>query len=337
MKMASGSLAPAPTERGGETLLTSGVVERAVVDTWRAIEPGAQVLRVSTTIGRHSLTVRLEHADCLGVVAKARAAGKLDKEWWIHAELLPHINVPSPRLLGFERGIAGKLDVMFLEDVGDVVYRNSRLDHRRAAGAWLGAFHAATAGLRAPAHIRRRSPDEIPASIAAVAQRIVRVADGSISSGLARLLDHILHSFERAATEAVELGQAVPHLAAGLVHGAFISRNVRIREEDRGITAVPFDWDHAAVSLPAPDLAWSPAPSRGFAPNADIESYRCSARTSGLDIDPETARSLVRLGTIERAVDCIGWATSTLEGRRPERAQHDLSIYVGALDAASMR
>jgi hypothetical protein len=46
---------------------------------------------------------------------------------------------------------------------------------------------------------------------------------------------------------------------------------------------------------------------------------------------------LVRLGTIERAVDCIGWATSTLEGRRPERAQHDLSIYVGALDAASMR
>jgi hypothetical protein len=320
------------SRRGGDD---DAALRRAVA-AWRELEgvPGALAAeRLSG--GRHSAAVRLRTGAGTSVVAKLRRRGELDLERAVHEQVLPLLGVPTPACLGFARGRGDEDDVLFLEDLGDRAFRPTDPRHQRAAAVWLGRCHAVSTRTRIPDPVPRRSAEAERERILASRVRLADARDNpALGDQGAASVGRVLALLASAEQRWAEWATALASAPAVLTHGAFLTRNVRMRGEGDGLVALPFDWDHVAVRSPAIDLASAPGGSRGFAANASLEHYRLAAAASGLSLEPERIAALAAVGTLIRAAACIGWLVSSLAGPGARQALSELEIYRGALAAA---
>ena len=283
--------------------------------------------------GRHATALLLRATDrsTSSVVAKVRPRGELDLERAIHEVVLPQLGVETPRFLGFHAGDDG--DVLFLEYVGSVEFLPFDPEHQAAAGTWLGTCHAASARASIPGLIPRRSLDDDRAELSATRSRLAATLESSVVGAEgAPLVARVLDLLERAAQhwpEWVERTATVPQV---LTHGAFVSRNVRMRAEGRTLVTLPFDWDHAAVRSPAVDLARAWGRLRGFAANASLARYRAALAANGLPLDSSIVADIATLGTVIRAAAGIGWLIPSLTEDRLDHPLVDLDAYRQALE-----
>jgi len=305
------------------------------IEAWSELASGARVVAAETLSGgRHSDAVRLRTRAGRSVVAKLRPKGGLALERAIHEQILPELGVATPACLGFVSGSGDAPDVLFLEDLGDRAFQPSDPAHQRAAGRWLGRCHAASAATAIPARVPRRSLKQEREQLAATRLSLA-AAQGNEALGepgaarVARVLELLAVAEER--WDAWEAAAA--SVPAVLTHGAFVTRNVRMRGQAATLETLPFDWDHVAVRSPAIDLAQVPGGSRGFAANASLRHYRAAAAERGLALEAETVGALAALGTLVRAAACVGWLVPSLVGLRGAHALSELDLYRGALDA----
>jgi hypothetical protein len=256
----------------------------------------------------------------------------------MHEAILPELGVATPEFLGFASGRPGsdgESDVLFLEYVGAIEFEPFTSAHQEAAARWLGHCHAASARASIPAIVPRRSLDEDRGQLSTIRSQLSATLDnrvlgaegGSLVSGVLELLD----SAARRWSEWAEPTASVPRV---LTHGAFITRNVRMRTARDRLVTLPFDWDHVSVGSPAIDLARMPGRTRGFAANASLGPYREALAAHGLSLEPGVVAALATLGTLIRSVACIGWLIGGLASDFVDSPLAELELYRQALDRA---
>lgn len=310
---------------------------RRAMEAWQGIAgasrpPGAELL----TGGRHSIAVRLETGDpsAPSVVAKLRPRGELDLERLIHEAILPGLGVPTPRFLGFASEIDGESDVLFLEDVGRTPFEPFDRAHREAAGRWLGRCHAASTRAPLPSLVPRRSLDDERAQLSLTRSGLAGALDNPALGEEGRsLLSSLLELLDSAARQWPEWVERCAEAPPVLTHGAFVTRNVRVRGSGSDLTTLPFDWDHVAVRSPAVDLVRTSGRSRGFGSNASLETYRAALAASGMPLEHDTVAALAVLGTAVRAATCILWEVGALAGEHAGQSLTLIAKYHRALEA----
>jgi hypothetical protein len=323
-----GGSEPGPAARAGL---------RRAVEAWEEIagtsrRPAAEPLRG----GRHSVAVGLQTGDpsAPSVVAKVKPRGELDLERLIHEVILPGLGVDTPRFLGFVSGSDGESDVLFLEDVGRTPFEPFDRAHRDAAGRWLGRCHAASTRAPLPSLLPRRSLEEERVQLSLTRSGLAGTLDNPVlGEGGRSLLSSLLELLDSAARQWPEWAERCAAAPPVLTHGAFITRNVRMRGSGSELTTLPFDWDHVAVRSPAVDLARTSGRSRGFGSNASLETYRTALAASGLSLERDTVAALAILGTVVRAATCIGWEIGALAGEHAEQSLMLIAKYRRALEA----
>ena len=314
----------------------SGKRVSRVVEAWREISGSRASCEAELlTGGRHATVIHLRPADRSGqsVVAKLMAHGELELERSVHEVVLPELGVETPRFLGFHPGEADEGDVLFLEYVGPAKFLPSEPAHQAAAARWLGTCHAASARTSIPAVIPRRSVEEEWAELSATRSRLAAtLGNPMLGAEGERLVIRVLELLHRATEHWPEWAQRTAAVPQVLTHGAFITRNVRVRGEGVTLVTLPFDWDHAAVRSPAVDMARTQASTRSFAANASLVEYRTALGDNGVVLESGVVADVASMGTVIRAVACIGWLISTLAGPDVEESLKQLRLYRQTLE-----
>ena len=288
--------------------------------------------------GRHSCVVRITRTGGrVTVVAKMVPHGGMALDLLLHEVVIPRLDVPSPRFLGFADGGPDGLDVLFLEDIGDVPYVVRSIEHRRAGARWLAALHGSAALSPESSDVRvpLKGPEYFHGLLEEVQDQLCAgasspVLDAAQASALGRLR-RTLAEVERRWDDLVTICLAVP---ATIVHGAFITRNVRVVATDRGISTIPFDWEHVAWASPALDLARSPDFASGFAANAHLGVYRRALARQGFPLGAADVRRLAAAGTCFRGIASMAWASHGLTTAHPDKAVLSLEMYERCLTRA---
>ncbi|MEN8181346.1 MAG: phosphotransferase [Myxococcota bacterium] len=311
---------------------------RRAVEAWREIGAADHPIDAELlTGGRHATTVHLRPSGGSGasVVAKVRPPGGLDLERLIHEVILPDLGVETPEFLGFASGSAGESDVLFLEYVGSAEFQSSDPAHQEAAGRWLGRFHAASARASMPALIPRRDLEEDRVEVSSARMQLASILDNpALGDEGGLLVSRVLELLDTATGRWSEWAERTAWVPRVLTHGAFISRNVRMRGAGSTLTTLPFDWDHVAIRSPAIDLARTSGPSHGFGACASLGRYRTTLAAHGLPLDRSVVAAVAAMGTVIRAAACIGWLIGSLESEYANRRLGDVEIYRQALEGA---
>lgn len=308
------------------------------MEAWCEIGGGQHLINCEfLTGGRHATIVHLRTGGQSGtsVVAKLRPSGGLDLECMIHKAVLPGLGVETPEFLGFASGSDGESDVLFLEYVGATEFQSSHPAHQDAAGRWLGRCHGASALASIPALVPRRSSDEDRVKLSTTRSRLsATLGNHALGQKGGLLVSQVLELLDTATGRWPKWAERTASVPRVLTHGAFVSRNVRMRGVGIDLTTLPFDWDHVAVRSPAIDLARTPGRSRGFGANASLETYRATLAASGLPLDHRVVAALATIGTMVRAASCIGWLINSLASEYVDGPLAELEIYRQALEAA---
>ena len=281
--------------------------------------------------GRHSSVVRMRAAGARGssVIAKVVPGSRLALEQTLHERILPGLEVPTPRFLGFHPGGRTAPAVLFLEDLGDRPYVTRDLRHRRAAGRWLGTLHGAASGRDLTTHVPARVPDDyrglltvIRADVAACSDNPALPRDGHDT--IRALLD-TLDRVETAWEWLVE--PCAPSRRRSFTARSSSETCESWSPEAKDLVTIPFDWEHVSYASPALDLARSPDFASGFGANAHLGTYRAALAQAGLRVEPETVRGLAACGTVFRALAATSWATRSLSTPHVRKPLQMIELY----------
>jgi phosphotransferase family enzyme len=230
-------------------------------------------------------------------------------ERMIYQEILPGLELPSPRIHGFVEESDGANCWLFLEDSGGMEYAPGNPEHRALAGRWLGAIHA----LRIDDALLSRLPDRgadhylglLHSSRSTLAHHIsnplLPVKDRSL---LRSILSHC-DVVESHWSEVEALCRAIPPV---LVHGDLVVKNVSVRDGPGDGSLMVFDWENAGWGMPGTDLCQCP----GKTVSPDLDVYSAVTEGSARPVDPQCARRLAEYGAVFRVLDDIRWAVMSM-------------------------
>ena len=287
---------------------------RAAVEAWTRASQRPQVLEAGEVLKpehRKSAVFRLCCRSGV-VVAKRSSTESVMQEARIYGEILPSLGLSAPALRGVLRDPSHDHAWIFLEDAGQVELDFSIDRHRVLAAAWLAVCHLNAASLtsvttlpeRTPAYYRRalaRSRDQISGSLNH--QRLT-AGDKSLLLQVSDGLDQLSALWPEMVSSA--------SLRPTLVHGDFVSKNVRVRSSpgSRDLEVMPLDWETAGYGPPFVDLQ-----------HIDVADY-CAVMGMGSDCRAEVERAKV-VGRSFRIIMEILWASNSLKTEWPDRAMRD--------------
>jgi len=240
----------------------------------------------------------------------------------VYESVLWQLPVTAPRCFGSVDD--GPAYWLFIEDVGSTRCRVSRPEHLTAATRWLASAHASAARLAPPADL----PDAGPARYLAH----LRSAKANIEVNLRRAelcepdvsgLGELLADCELVEQRWSELERACAATPATLVHGDYLPKNVRIRDQADGSAILPIDWETAGWGCPAADLA-----------HVDVDLYAAAVAPHWAGVTPTNLRLLASIGRAFRWIAAIDWESEAKSFEHTERALMRLAVYRAGLAEA---
>ena len=166
------------------------------------------------------------------VIAKICKRKTAEVETVVYEELLPRLSMPSLRYYGKVRDDDRQHWWLFLEDVGAEGYSPADPEHRRLAGRWLAAVQLQASEFLKDADLPDRGQRHYLVhllSSRAEIDRQVRLRNATPSGSLV-LLD-LLSKLDMLEARWGEVADFCDTLPRTLVHGDFVSRNLRIMHE----------------------------------------------------------------------------------------------------------
>jgi aminoglycoside phosphotransferase (APT) family kinase protein len=236
------------------------------------------------------------------VIAKHGALEKIELEHRIMRHILPRYQVLGPQCYGMTADVSRRTGWIFIEDGGDVAYRESDDAHRDTATLWLAALHNIDPSDPLLAAIPRRTDRDF-------LEKHVRVGRNDLLSGSRnpaltpeqrRSVSRIVELFDEIERAWPAIQSAWSGLGPSLVHGDFIEKNIRVSGSSGSPRIFAFDWEFAGISSPIEDMG-----------ELNPSLYRNAAR--GTPSRPSLAliEHSVRLGTMLRSV---AWIQATAAG-----------------------
>ena len=291
-------------------ILPEDLLEHRAVKAWSKLEPervepeGIEILKLK----RKSAVYRLSGVapDGSAVIAKRCVAETARIERTIHEDFLAHLPVPALMCYGFVEEPNEEFCWLFLEEAIGRGYSPHCAEHRALAGRWLGTMHQATVNSGLESRLPGREPGHYH-KLLRTSRDTVRqhLANPALRSSDLKILEAIASHCDVLESHWSELEQMCEGLPRTLVHGDFVSKNVRIRPTLEGPALVTFDWEVASWGLPAADLCQF----TGGAVSPDLAAY-CAALNGAFGrLDLPSAERLSECGKFFRLLDDISWAT----------------------------
>ena len=255
------------------------------------------------------------------VIAKICKRKTAEVETVVYEELLPRLPMPALRYYGKVRDDDKQHWWLFLEDAGGEGYSPANPEHRRLAARWLAAVQLRATEFLKDADLPDRGPRHYLVhllSSRAEIDRQVRLRNAPPSDSLV-LLDLLskLDVLEARWGELANFCDTLPHT---LVHGDFVSRNLRIVHDGTKTGLGIFDWETGGRGVQSPDLAQLLAPQRAelarlhqskrfhrFAASPCLETYRSELAGSAAALDVETLERSAAVGGLFRCIAAIDW------------------------------
>ena len=295
-------------------ILTEGVREHQAVQAWLQIqsgswEPGSlEVLQQR----RYSTVYRLKQVKQEGarVIAKRCRIAKARIEQTIYQELMPLTKMPALCCYGLLEEPEGEFCWLFLEDAAGVRY-SPHLPHNRAlAGRWLAETQLAamSAGLRSC--LPDRGLDHYLRLLRACRTTLLaQLGCGAFSAEDAALLRNIAAHLDALESRWGEVEKICEVMPRTLVHGDFVTKNLRIRAAAASPALLVFDWEFAGWGVPATDLAQFI--DRVASP--DLSLYCSILNGEQAHLDLRDIQAVADCGNLLRMIDQISWATAGQE------------------------
>ncbi|HZD56579.1 MAG TPA: phosphotransferase [Anaerolineales bacterium] len=295
-------------------------LEHAAVSAWRDLQPAyaaPENLEVFGTENGNTSVYRLVRVDeaSTNVIAKRSRHRTARIERAIYEQVLPGLPLPTLHYYGAVEEPDGQFWWLFLEDVShEARYLPHIQEHRVAAARWLGTMNIFASRLPAAAHLPERKPQHY--------LNLLRSARRTISSNLANpalradhlaLLETILAQCRHLSAHWSELASACTGIPRTLVHGDFISKNVRVRYGRDGIILLPFDWEKAGWGIPAEDIS-----------RVDLATYWSTVRDHWPGLALPALSRLMSVGKVFRCLVFLDWIAPSLASSSIEQPINEL-------------
>lgn len=297
-------------------MLTGSFGTRAVEAWARLRREGAEPSRVDVIKARkeRKIVCRLAGSgpnDTVAIAKRCRLeTGLLERR--IYDEMLPRLGVPALRCLGVVEEDDARHCWLFLEHADGGRYDASIGEHRRLAGRWLGLLHSAV-----PAGATSMLPDRsVGYHQQHLRDALANIAASRVNRALSPahrwVLDAACVELTRLHDRWAELERGCEAMPLTVVHGDFVPKNLRVRQDAAGAALLCFDWGCAGRGAPAVDLAQAPPSSPRFAASPDLGSYWRVVRDAWPECDWATVRRWAAIGNVFRALAALAWASRSL-------------------------
>src|SRR5215472_2790705 len=303
---------------GTPEILMDGVRAHPAVRAWLQIqsdswEPSSvQVLQRR----RYSTVYRLNCTNQGGVrvIAKRCRSATAHIEHRIYAELLPLTGMPALDCYGLLNEPGKEFCWLFLEDATGARYSPQLPDHRALAGCWLAKAQLAAAQADFKCSLPDRDLDHYLRMLRGCRAMLMLhldagllpVEDAAVFRNIAAHLDEMESLWD-------ELGKICELMPRTLVHGDFVTKNLRVRDSAQGSALLVFDWEFAGWGLPAADLAQFI--DRAASPH--LGHYCSVLNGQHFAFDLRDVHAVAACGNLLRLVDQVSWATTGQEYMLP--------------------
>src|SRR5438093_5928449 len=300
--------------------VTGSPAEHPAVKAWCQLqhtwnEPQrVEILRLK----RKSAVFRLEGVGPGGtvIIAKRCPATTARVERMIYDEILARVPVPSLHCHGFLEEPDSELCWLFLEEARGEMYSPQRADDRVLAAHWLGTVHGASLSAELKASLPDRGAGHHLGLLRSCRTTLrEHLADNSTLPGedeaLLRRIVKYCDVMESHWNELQTICEVLPHT---VVHGDFVSKNVRSQHGPAGPALLVFDWELAGRGAPALDLAQFV----GLTVSPDLAVYGSVLKRAYPHVDVRDIQRAADWGNLLRLVDEMYWATLLMQFGRYE-------------------
>ena len=306
------------------------VLEHPAARAWERLGSGRAPARVEVLTNRKghhlnhkSRVYRLTSAGPgSAVIAKRTGRETVELERVVYQDILGALPVAAVKCFGgWDDGDEAWL---FLEEVSGAAFDEERAAHRQLAAEWLGAVHAATSGMR---ELRDRLPHHGSDRYLALLHAGLRSIEvGRENAGLTAdersALTTVQGELARTERDWPTLAERCATMPHCLVHGDFIAKNVRIRDE----LLFALDWEEAGWGVPAEDLG---ALDQTIADvgGCDLDAYYARVRDAWPNFDRGAAAELRGIGIMLRYICWIQAESVALRSQWPGPTVELLTVY----------
>jgi len=314
--------------------------EHAAVKYWRLLHLGArtptaiEILKENQDKQKNNKAKSVVYRLCgvgengSNVVAKRCWYEIAQIERLIYEEILPSLPLQTLQFYGSVAETEGDYCWLFLEDAGGVAYSPHRREHCVAAGHLLGELHKSTTHISIEARLPKRDSHYYFKQLLLGASAIQdNLSNPALTHKDIVTLNSVLKKYDALTCrwEQIErICESVPH---SLVHGDFVAKNMRVRENASGLIILPYDWEFAGWGPPMIDLAPSPPMSTRFSANPDIITYRTVVRNAWSHVALSIYKQFADIGTIFRLLAAINWAAEGLKYEWVEGSMNKINAY----------
>jgi len=291
-------------------ILPENLLTHRAVKAWSQLQPeriepeDIEILKLK----RKSAVYRLSGVapDGSAVIAKRCVAETARIERTIHEEFLARLPVPALACYGFVEEPNEQFCWLFLEEAIGQEYSPHSAEHRALAGRWLGTIHKAAVNAGLESRLPNRGLGDYLKLLRTSRDTFLQhLANPALPSSDLNILETIASHCDVLESHWGELEQMCKGMPGTLVHGDFVSKNVRVRSTLQGPALVTFDWEVASWGLPATDLCQF----TGGAVSPDLAAYCALLNGAFGRLDLPSAERLSECGKFFRLLDDINWAT----------------------------
>jgi len=196
---------------------------------------------------------------------------------------------------------------LFLEEATGEMYSPLNPEHRALAARWLAAVHR----LGCDPDLKRRLPDQGPEQhlqmLRSCRAKVREYLDNpSLPPDGPAVLQTVVDQCDVLEARWTEL-EAICQVPRTVIHGDFVSKNLRVRPSAEGPQLLVFDWEYAGRGVPNTDLAQF----TGHTASPDLVVYRRCLESRTITDDAQV-QLLADCGKLFRIVDIMHWAALSL-------------------------
>lgn len=272
----------------------------------------------------------------LELIAKLNEMDGALMEYFIYTNILPDLGLDALECFGMVEDESKEFAWIFMEHAGHHRYNADIGEHVRLATEWLSVLHGSQIRPELIKYFEACGDQHYAASLTGALRYIESgMANPVLSSEQLKNLAYtlrLLEMVEKKWTVVMEMCSAVPQC---LIHGDFLSKNLRIDDGGEAYRLKVLDWDAACLGFPFLDIAEALLPTSGwqsFHPEHDLSSYINSSVDWWPGINVGTLHRLIGIGQIFWALECIYGDGSGLNYNWVDKIADNIHIYSRILD-----
>lgn len=276
-----------------------------------AVPTAIHVLRKARGGSDPRAVYRLEdvgHAGTAVIAKRCRGDGG-HLEGRIYETVLPALPLVGLRSYGSAGDPDGQSSWIFLEEATGAEYSRHDRAHAELAGRFLTTLHATAQTVPALSRLPDRGPAYHKGLLESAQDSIGESrSNPALSERDVDVLNRISSQFDCLSSRWDGLEAVCSELPETLVHGDFVSKNLRVQKRDGQMVLLAFDWEEAGRGPPAIDIG-KPDPNWTF----DFDIYRESVRQVWPESHVAALPMFGSIGTALRCIRAVGWAASSLK------------------------